>query len=292
MLPEIPELIPWMKYVLSGRFLNRVCERVIKQTPLAGHGVDLAETANGLIPTASAGAPAAESDICYSFQCTLNSPTEVHVRGGYASGTDWTGWSQDDPKPQDWLTEISVADADLTIADGDSVWLEVVTPVTNATINGPLPLTDATAHTVDSGGGGGGGQGGGGGGGGDSAGDGTTGGAGTDAVGTVGGVGGDAGANGGGSPGEGDGTGGKGSDGGDGGEGGAGEVVTFPHYTLLRVRTRRYGHFSASLTVSAGKPSGSHTTLYVRLASLSGGVITQHHAGNLTLTLPIISFVP
>lgn len=293
MLPDIPVLVPNKAHWLSGKYLNRLVQRIIKQTPLDGDGVIGSDDADGIRLHANGAVGVAASDsLVYSFQVTWKDADEVTVRGGYVSGTNWTAWQQDDPKPTDWLEEINVAGADYTVADGDSLWIEVVAPKTDQTQLGPLPVTDATLYTVYSGGGGGGGSGGGGGAGGDLANPGSNGTAGDDAVGDVQGVGGNPGGAGGTSPGEGDGTAGTGGVGGAGGAGGAGEVVTYTHYSKMRLRTRRYGHYTAAVVVSASKPASTATTLYVRLASISSGVITQHHAGNLTLTLPTISFVP
>ena len=293
MLPDIPVLVPNKAHWQSGKYLNRLCERIIKQTPLDGDGVIGSDDADGIRLHANGAVGVAASDsLVYSFQCSWKDEDEVTVRGGYVSGTNWTAWTQDNPRPTDWLEEISVAGADLGVADGDSIWIEVVAPKTDQTQIGPLPITGATAYTVYSGGGGGGGQGGGGGGGGDSAVAGSAGEAGSNGAGETAGTGGAASGGGGSSPGEGNGTGGKGGTGGTGGAGGAGETVSFTHYSQMRLRTRRYGHYTAALVVSASKPTSTATTLYVRLASIAAGVITQHHGGNVTLTLPTISFVP
>jgi hypothetical protein len=294
MLPDIPVLVPNKSYWQSGRYLNRILDRIWRQTPLEGAGLILSEDEDGirLHVDGAVGGAAATSSLVYSFQASWKDADEVTMRGGYVSGTNWSSWSQDNPRPGEWMEEIAVAGADLTVADGDSIWLEIVVPKTDQTQDGPLPTTGATLYTIYSGGGGGGGQGGGGGAGGDLANGGGFGADGDDAVGETAGVGGVGAGLGGSSPGAGNGTGGKGGTGGDGAAGGAGEVVSFTHYSKMRLRARRYGHYSASFTVSASTPTQSATTLYIRLASVSSGVITQHHAGNVTLSLPTISFVP
>jgi hypothetical protein len=292
MLPDIPVLVPKRVYFLSGKWLNTLRERIFRQTPLAGDGIDLEETAAGIIPHARGGAAGEAGDFSFGFQARWTDANEVTIATGYVAAPNWTAWTQDNPRPSDWLLEIEVPETPLTVADGDSIWLELATPVTNNTITGDLPTTGGTAYNVYSGGGGGGGQGGGGGAGGDAANPGTVGGAGADADGETAGVGGDGGTNGGTSPGEGDGEPGRGGDGGAGGAGGAGEVVTFTHYSLLRLRTRRYSGLSASLTVSSSKPASTATTSYVRIASIAGSTITQHHAGNYTFIPPVITFIP
>lgn len=293
MLPDIPVLNPKSSHFLSGkagRWLDLVRTRIFRQTPLAGDGIDLEETAAGLVCHARGGGAGDAGDFAYGFQARWTDTNEVTIATGYVSAPNWTAWTQDNPRPSNWLAEIEVPETPLTVADGDSIWLEIATPVTNNTITGDLPTTGGTAYNVYSGGGGGGGQGGGGGAGGDGANAGTAGGAGAAGVGQTAGIGGDGGSNGGTSPGEGDGEPGRGGDGGAGGAGGAGEVVTFTHYSLLRLRTRRYAGLSASLTTTVGTPTA--TTSYVRIASISGSTITQHHAGNYTFTPPVITFIP
>jgi len=292
MLPDLPQFAA-KTHFLTGRFLNLLCDRIKKQTPLAGEGIELEETNDGIIIKGIGGGGAASpSTITYGFQATMLSPTEVRIAAGYVAGTDWGTPDWEDPEPTDWLDEVAVATDDLTVASGDSVWLRVYLTKTDEDGEGPLPTTGATALTIHPGGGGGGGSGGGGGGGGDGAGTGTTGTDGGDGVDDTG-VGGDGGAGvlGGGSPGEGDSDSGAGGAGGTGGAGGAGETVSWNHYTLLKLRTRTYSISSADLYVSAGTPSGSATTLYVRLASISGGVATQHHAGTYTITPTTFAFI-
>lgn len=292
MLPDIPVSAPKQMYLLTGRFLELVRQRVYRQTPLEGTGIDFEYTASGIIPHARGAELAGSTSLNYAFKATWTDTNEVTIASGCVYTPTYSGWTQDSPTVSNWFTETVVAEAPLTVASGDSIWLEVVTPVTNSTILGPLPTDGATAHTVTTGGGGGGGQGGGGGSGGNLAVSGTDGAAGDDAVDNAAGAGGDGGANGGDSPGEGDGVIGWGGAGGDGGLGGAGEEVSFSHYTQFRIRTRRYGTLSAALTVSASKPSGTHTTHYVRIASISGATITQHHAGNYHFTPPVFAFIP
>jgi hypothetical protein len=293
MLPDIPVLVPKRNHFLSGDWLNTVRARIFRQTPLAGNGIELDETVNGMIVHArNPGGGAGGTSITYGFQVEWSDTNEVSVSTGYIAAPDWTAWTQDNPRPSDWLTEIEVAGSTHTVASGDSLWLEIVTPVTNTTIYGDLPTTGATAHNVYSGGGGGGGQGGGGGAGGDLAGGGGVGGVGADGVGETAGTGGDGGSNGGSSPGAGNGVAGRGGDGGAGGAGGAGETVTYTHYSLLKLRTRWYAGYSASVVVDSGTPTPSATTSYVRLASVSGSTITQYHAGVYTFIPPTITFIP
>lgn len=293
MLPDLPVLVPKKVYFLSGNWLNAVRSRIFRQTPLDGDGIQLDETPHGLVVHArNPGGGAGGSSLTYGFQVEWNGSSEVSVSTGYVAAPDWGAWTQDNPRPSDWLAEIEVPSDVYTVASGDSLWLEIATPVTNTTIYGDLPTTGATAHNVYSGGGGGGGQGGGGGGGGNLAGGGGVGGVGADGVGETAGVGGDGGSNAGGSPGEDDGVAGRGGDGGTGGTGGVGETVTYTHYSLLKLRTRRYSGYTVSIIVDSSTPTGTATTSYVRLASISGSTITQHHAGVYTFIPPVITFIP
>ncbi len=292
MLPDLPVFAPKTKHFLSGKFLTRLCDRVLRQTPKAGAGVDLEYTRNGIACHAK-GAVGAPGSMIYGFQVSWKTEgSEVSVAPGIVAGPDWTAWDDGDPTPTDWLAEIEVAGTDLAVSSGDSVWLHVTVPVTQPTLLGQLYGADATEYEVTSGGGGGGGQGGGGGAGGEFAEDGTAGLDGTDAVGETAGTGATNATNGGASPGEGDGTPGKGGTGGDGGAGGAGEAVFFDHYQNLRLRQRRYNLYTAELIVDAGTPANTHTDIHIRVATVSGSTITQYHAGSYLVIPSVIGYIP
>jgi hypothetical protein len=84
----------------------------------------------------------------------------------------------------------------------------------------------------------------------------------------------------------------EGGDGGNGAAGGNGQVKSFTHYTNLLMVFRRWQITSASLEVSASKPTGSPATnIYIRIASQTGGVVTQYHAGSYHVTLPAATFI-
>jgi hypothetical protein len=290
-LPDIRLLIPKQKYQLSGRWLNRLCDRIYKQTPKEGDGVDIEETKNGLVCHARGGPQAEALVLTYGFQVRDAGGGEYTIAPGIVAGPHWGTIDFDNPRPEDWLYELTTTEDTVAVSSGESIWLHVTTSKTDNNLASPLPTAGATAYTVYSGGGGGGGQGGGGGGGGDSAGAGSSGGTGSDGAGTTGGSGGDGGSNGGGSPGEGSGTAAYGGDGGDGGAGGSGQIVSYTHYDKFRLRARHYNIFSYSFDVSSSKPTSTHNDVYVRLASISGGTITQHHAGTYFANLPTISFI-
>lgn len=200
------------------------------------------------------------------------------------------------PLPTDWLAEqYTVGPSTLTVLDGQSVWLRIQCSQTDVDMNGTLSTTGATTITVTTGGGGAGGDGAGGGAGGDGyAGENGT--VGADASGQTPGaagtfhLGGTAG-------GENSGTPANGGNGGNGGSGGNGETKSFTQYTKLLMVFRRWQITSASFEVHTTKPTASPATnIYVRIASQTGGVVTQYHAGSYHATLPattyISSFVP
>jgi hypothetical protein len=55
---------------------------------------------------------------------------------------------------------------------------------------------------------------------------------------------------------------------------------------------RRWQITSASLEVHTNKPTASPATnIYVRIASQTGGVVTQYHAGSYHVTLPATTFI-
>lgn len=292
MLPDLPVFVPKQVYVLSGKFLWLLCRRVQLQTPLRGRGLQFEETKQGIVlrTTVQANVAASLSLSSYDFKASW-SGTNIAIASGNVISPNWGTVDQDNPAPTDWTEIYTISATTLAIADGQSVWAKITWTKTDLALDGPLSLTGSTSHIVYGGAGGAGGDGGGGGGGGASGGTGGTGGAGANATATApGGVG--LNASGGNSPGSGSGTAADGGDGGDGGAGGAGESKSFTHYTRMLANLRRWSRYTAELVVSTNKPAAySHTETYVRLASVSGGVITQHHAGQIIITPSMVDFI-
>jgi len=293
MLPPLPQFQANRVYLLTSRYINLVMDRILRQTPLPGDGIQFEETARGIALHAVRGvAPQIAPTLYHSFQVEWSGEDEVSVRGGIVAIPAWGTIDWSNPAPANWLAETAVAGDTLSVADGDSIWLQITIPRSDSTIAGPLPTAGSTPYVIETGAGGGGGQGGGGGGGGGAAGAGSAGGDGDDADGMAAGTGGDGGSNGGTSPGEGSGTAGFGGNGGDGGAGGAGEVNMWNHHTHLQLRMRRYNILSAGFVVDPNKPTSTDTDIHIRLAAISGGTITQYHAGTAIVTPPAPSFIP
>jgi hypothetical protein len=195
------------------------------------------------------------------------------------------------PLPTNWLAQqASIGLTTLSVPSGSSVWLRIQLSQTDTNMSGALSATGATTLSVTTGGGGAGGDGGGGGAGGDGT------------VGYAGATGEAASGQNGGGPGPGtlggsngnenSGTAAEGGDGGDGAAGGDGQVKSFTHYTTLLMVFRRWQVTSASLVVSASKPTASPATnIYIRIASHTDGVVTQYHAGSYHITLPAATFI-
>jgi hypothetical protein len=230
--------------------------------------------------------------INHDFKASLPATNSLDITAGRVIGTTWGTPTMSDPLPTDWLAEqFTVGPSTLTVTDGQSVWLRIQCSQTDVDMNGTLSATGASTITVTTGGGGAGGGGGGGGAGND----GTTGYAGdvgASASGqTPGGVG-TTNALGGTASGENSGTPGEGGNGGNGAAGGNGEAKSFTQYTKLLMVFRRWQITSASLEVHTTKPTASPATnIYVRIASQTGGVVTQYHAGSYHVTLPATTYI-
>lgn len=298
MLPDIPNFNLGDVHILTGKMLERIVQRIRLQTPIAGDNLRLEETNAGILLHADQAIQTSPTiSINHDFKASLPATNSLDITAGRVIGTTWGTPTMSDPLPTDWLAEqFTVGPSTLTVTDGQSVWLRIQCSQTDVDMNGTLSATGASTITVTTGGGGAGGGGGGGGAGGD----GTTGYAGdvgASASGqTPGGVG-TTNALGGTASGENSGTPGEGGNGGNGAAGGDGEVKSFTQYTKLLMVFRRWQITSASLEVHATKPTASPATnIYVRIASQTGGVVTQYHAGSYHVTLPattyISSFVP
>lgn len=290
MLPEIPELRPQQRYFLRGDTLNRIRERLIRQVPIAGNGVDVTEKNNGIEISVTGGTPTGTSAL--DFAASL-SGSSVTVRAGKVLHTDWTAWDASDPACNGWTEEaLTVSGSTMTVPSGDSVWLKLTIAFTPSNSIGPLSTTDTESVTAQAGGGGGGGAGGGGGGGGGDSptGDGDDGAAGVAGAaggGGLGGAGGGGGVGGGATP-AGDGT--PGGNGGQGEAGVPGVPVNFFNYQNALVWMVRYRVTAASYVVATIKPASSDLTAHLRICTRSGSSITQHQVGCVVMNLPVLSY--
>jgi len=297
MLPDIPNFNFGDVHILTGKMLERIVNRIRLQTPIAGDNLRMEETNSGILLHADQAIQTSPTiSINHDFKASLPATNSLDITAGRVIGTTWGTPTMSNPLPTDWLAEqYTVGPSTLTVLDGQSVWLRIQCSQTDVDMNGTLSATGATTITVTTGGGGAGGDGAGGGAGGEGyAGENGT--AGADASGQTPGaagtfhLGGTAG-------GENSGTPANGGNGGNGGAGGNGEAKSFTQYTKLLMVFRRWQITSASLEVHATKPTASPATnIYVRIASQTGGVVTQYHAGSYHVTLPattyISSFVP
>jgi len=293
MLPDIPNFNLGDVHILTGKMLERIVQRIRLQTPIAGDNLRMEETNAGILLHADQAIQTSPTiSINHDFKASLPATNSLDITAGRVIGTTWGTPTMSNPLPTDWLAEqFTVGPSTLTVTDGQSVWLRIQCSQTDVDMNGTLSATGASTITVTTGAGGAGGGGGGGGAGGD----GTTGYAGdvgASASGqTPGGVG-TTNALGGTASGENSGTPGEGGNGGNGAAGGNGETKSFTQYTKLLMVFRRWQITSASLEVHTTKPTASPATnIYVRIASQTGGVVTQYHAGSYHITLPATTYI-
>jgi hypothetical protein len=296
MLPQIKFFADKVLYIVTGKTMALLVDRIRRQTPIAGANMRLEETSNGLLLHANKESLVAPvNPITFDFQASLAATNSLAITAGRVIGTTYGTINQDDPAPTDWLSEqFTVAAGLFSVPSGSSVWLQITATQTDVALTGALPLTDAVTRTILTGGGGGGGSGGGGGATGDQTYStaGTAGGAGGNASGQV--PGGRSAYTGAGGTSAGEGTTGtpaNGSNAGNGGAGGAGETKTFTNYDKLKMTWRRWQITGATLVVAADKPVSSATSFYVRIAAQTAGVVTQYQAGSFHICLPTISYI-
>lgn len=292
MLPDIPNFNLGDVYVLTGKTLEKIVRRIKMQTPIEGANLRLEETNAGILLHADQQAAVAPTvAINHDFKATSPAFNTLDIAAGKVYGVDWGTPTMSNPLPTNWLAQqASIGPSTLSVASGSSVWLRIQLSQVDVNMSGALSATGATTLSVTTGGGGAGGDGGGGGAGGD----GTAGYAGAAGEAASGQNGGNPGPGtlGGSNPHENSGTPAEGGDGGDGAAGGDGQVKSFTHYTTLLMVFRRWQVTSASLVVSASKPTASPATnIYIRIASQTDGVVTQYHAGSYHITLPAATFI-
>jgi hypothetical protein len=292
MLPDIPNFNLGDVYVLTGKTLEKIVRRIKMQTPIEGANIRLEETNAGILLHADQETQAAPTvAINHDFKATSPAFNTLDISAGKVYGVEWGTPTMSNPLPTNWLAQqASIGPTTLSVPSGSSVWLRIQLSQTDTNMSGTLSATGATTLSVTTGGGGAGGDGGGGGAGGD----GTAGYAGMTGEAASGQTGGGPGTGtlGGSNGNENSGTPAEGGDGGDGAAGGDGQVKSFTHYTTLLMVFRRWQVTSASLVVSASKPTASPATnIYVRIASQTDGVVTQYHAGSYHITLPAATFI-
>jgi hypothetical protein len=294
MLPDIPNFKLGDVYVLTGKTLDKIVRRIKMQTPIEGANIRLEETNAGILLHADQQVEVAPTvAINHDFKASLPATNSLDITVGRVIGTTWGTPTMSNPLPTDWLAEqFTVGPSTLAVADGQSVWLRIQLSQTDVNMSGALSATGAANLSVTTGGGGAGGDAGGGGAGGDGT-AGYAGNTGESASGQTAG-----------SPGyytpggvnstsiSESGTPAEGGYGGNGAAGGNGQTKSFTHYTNLSMVFRRWQITSASLEVHTNKPTSSPATnIYVRIASQTGGVITQYHAGSYHVTLPAATFI-
>ena len=294
MLPDIPNFNLGDVYVLTGKTLEKIVRRIKMQTPIEGANMRLEETNAGILLHADRQAEVAPTvAINHDFKASLPSTNALDITVGRVIGTTWGTPTMSNPLPTDWLAEqFTVGPSTLAVADGQSVWLRIQLSQTDVNVSGALSATGAANLSVTTGGGGAGGDAGGGGAGGDGT-AGYAGNTGESASGqtagspgyyTPGGVNSTSNSE--------SGTPAEGGDGGNGADGGNGQTKSFNHYTNLSMVFRRWQITSASFEVHTNKPTASPAAnIYVRIASQTGGVITQYHAGSYHVTLPATTFI-
>lgn len=285
MLPEVPELLPQKRYwTFSGSTLNLLINRIFRQVPIAGNGVDVTERNDGIEISVTAQATGTSA---LDFAASL-SGSSVSVRAGKVLHVDWSGWNANNPANDGWTeVAVNVPGSTLTVPDGQSVWLRMTIAATDEDSTWPLSSTGSGSTTVTGGGGGSGGGGGGAGGGG--GGDGSAGTGGNPGGGGVGGAQVAGGANGaGGGSGGGDGT--PGSGGGAGEDGEPGKSATLYAYVNGTVHTRRWRVTAGTFTVSELQPTSSHTTAHLRICTRDGSTLIQHQLGSVIMNLPVLTY--
>ena len=259
--------------------------------PIAGNGITLQETEDGIIVSSKQGRATATSSII-DFTGIL-SGENVIIQGGKVLGVSWSTYTPNNPSSGGWTESVAtVAGATLAVADGFTIWLKITFSPTTTPVVGALSAADQETLTVVGGTGGGGGGGGGGGAGGRTTGgdggDGTVGADGVTGTPGAGGAGGSAGSN---VPGSGEEEGAFGGAGGYGEGGEEGLEVFFQNYTKAAAQIRRWTVSAAVLEVYASPPSASATVAYLPMLTRSGSTITHHQVGSVFISLPTVTFI-
>lgn len=287
MLPDIPGWDPFRVGARLGAVWNRMRDRLMAQRLLSSATIKITDTDRGQ-RIDRVGAIGGNSAVSLGFAVS-HTGAAIEVAPGRVLTQAWSGATGANFRPSNWTVETTFS-GDTLLSSATAVWLQVQFTESDTTSEGNLGTEDVDIS------GGAGGRGGGGGGGGASNGatatlyvtSGQTGDDGVD--GGAGGAGGgvfeiaddDPAAA----------TGGYGSDGGvggAGGDGGNGTSVTFTRKIKGVVQVRHYT--ISNLSVHATKGAASQVSAWIKLATISGGTVTQHHVGTIRLTPAVMTFV-
>ena len=288
MLPRLPTFDDMVNAARSGLALNRIRERIYKQTLKSSSTIKVSDTDRGqrLDRIGGVGAGAALS---LGF-AVVHTGASVTVAAGKVLCPTWSGATGADWRPNNWTAESNYVGGVVSSA-ATQVWLKIEFSESDQESEGALGLTGIDMSGAA------GGRGGGGGGGGSSLGDSgvyylSGGFNGTDgSAGGAGGEGGECRALADDAP-VGDGLSAYGANGGYGGAGGngaAGTAETFTRPTKAVVQVRHY--VLSGLSVHTSKGAASETAAWVQLATISAGTVVQHHIGTLRITPATVTFI-
>lgn len=286
MLPDLPTFDPNKSGARIGNTLNRIFDRIKRQTLIGSRTVKVTDTDKGTRLDRIGGVATAAA-LPLGFAVT-HTGSDVIVSAGKVITQNWSGTAAGDFRPDNWTLETNFTGATLS-ASATEVWIKVTFSESDTTSEGVLGTTDYDLS------GGAGGDGGGGGGGGAQKGDSST----YPTPGSIGDPGGIFGGDGGQVLltaddsevlGEGDGAGGDGGLGGTGGAGSNGTSTTFTRATKGKVKVRYYT--LSNITAHTAQGAHSETTGWVQIATISGVDVVQHHIGTLRFTPAAPTFVP
>jgi hypothetical protein len=287
MLPPLPKFDQNRVWAVFGSYLNQIRSRIYRQTLISSPTIKVSETDRGQQLDRVGGAGSA-SALPLGFGVT-HTGASVVVAAGRVLTPSWSGATGNDFKPSNWTTETNFSGTTLS-SSATTVWLQVQFTESDTESEG---LLGTVTYDLS---GGAGGRGGGGAGGGAANADPSI----HYVTGGAGGADGDAG----GAGGAGGGvfkisddtvvatTGGYGGDGGDGGNGGDGADGTSATFTRHTKAVAQVRHYTISgISAHTTKGTASETAAWIKLATITGTSVVQHHIGSLKLTPAVVCYV-
>ena len=147
MFPDFPNFFGNLHYFLKGKTLAMFRKAIYEQMPIAGNGITLQETDDGIIVSSKQGKATATSSVI-DFTGVL-SGENVIIQGGKVLGVSWSTYTPNNPSSGGWTeTVATVAGTTLAVADGFTIWLKItLVPTTNPVV-GALSSADQETLTV------------------------------------------------------------------------------------------------------------------------------------------------
>ena len=105
MFPDFPNFFGNLHYFLKGKTLAMFRKAIYEQMPIAGNGITLQETEDGIIVSSKQGRATATASVI-DFTGVL-SGDDVIIQGGKVLGVSWSTYMPNNPSSGGWTESVT-----------------------------------------------------------------------------------------------------------------------------------------------------------------------------------------